>query len=765
MPCTNIELLVESRRLVLPAYTNPVAWENFNNNVLSHYAVGGCAYLQNRYWHFFNQLANNTYGVLQTAIKTAKRDYFLYMYTFCGCGPSPIVSPSPQASLASPIIDPTILTAPIIKKISSFNMDFTDLSTGGGIKNFTIEGDNGASFYLEITNEDSPKKYYNPVTKTFTTKYARFDGELENYLYSGNIKFPAVTDDDQYDIYLYTNPNTIHAERVEKRFRDGSIDLNSSTGSSSMLLQKVIYQVLDVDLVISALSPTAALSMSGNTNATISTFRYQGKESQPFSITANFTSNAITVDQQPSDKDVLAVFSATVGSAPIQISGENIYPAITNADTVDGAIVGGGSVVKVVMDSSVASKMIVGDKITAATSTDTIDGKMAIGDQITGSEIADGKLVTVAALNPDGDNVKEFSMSEEVALTDGERLVFSPKCNRSLTTVVTLNPDTDNVKEFAMSQNVGFVDGVTLSFSKQLNYQWPINNAKKLKEDMIVIKGTNLLTNTTLAKYEEITTINADTIYEEEILVKEVDAVDTSDSIPTILKGIETTAPGNIVFNQQQPVALAGDVIKIGGYGLENVKLLTDWDISIDKIELTLNTVTTTTTSAIVNDQIIPVTSALGIAGETQQTVDGAITSSNRVVLDSVDGLFVGQTIYTVGSGSLSGNPTITSINKISKAITLSSTQTFADGITLSFANSTVSGIGIDPDVINPHIRSISSLNLTSGVAQTLESGQTLTFLNAGNTATITGNISIKKVGAEALNLYFDVERFLTYHS
>ena len=73
-----------------------------------------------------------------------------------------------------------------------------------------------------------------------------------------------------------------------------------------------------------------------------------------------------------------------------------------------------------------------------------VAGKMAVGDQITGNAKLDAGVVTVAALNPDTDNVKEFSMSEAVAISDGVTLTFTPKCNRSLTTVVALNPDDDN---------------------------------------------------------------------------------------------------------------------------------------------------------------------------------------------------------------------------------------------------------------------------------------------------------------------------------
>lgn len=66
-------------------------------------------------------------------------------------------------------------------------------------------------------------------------------------------------------------------------------------------------------------------------------------------------------------------------------------------------------------------------------------------------------------------------------------------------------------------------------------------------------------------------------------------------------------------------------------------------------------------------------------------TVDGAITSSTEVTVDSLTQIAVGSTITGVSSGSLSGNPTVTAIDTESKTLTLSSAQTFADGITLTF--------------------------------------------------------------------------------
>ena len=160
----------------------------------------------------------------------------------------------------------------------------------------------------------------------------------------------------------------------------------------------------------------------------------------------------------------------------------------------------------------------------------------------------------------------------------------------------------------------------------------------------------------------------------------------------------------------------------------------------------------------------MPVTSKVGIADQTQQTVNGAITDSVFVVLDSVTGLGIGQSLYAVSAGTLSGVPVITAINETTKKITLSIAQTFADGITLTFPNSIISGIGIDSEAVDPYVVSISSLNLTTSVAQTLEDAQTFTFTGAGNIVTITGGIKINRVGNEDVTLRFDIDRFLTQH-
>jgi len=52
--------------------------------------------------------------------------------------------------------------------------------------------------------------------------------------------------------------------------------------------------------------------------------------------------------------------------------------------------------------------------------------------------------------------------------------------------------------------------------------------------------------------------------------------------------------------------------------------------------------------------------------------------------------------------------------------------------------------------------------DLILSAAQTLESGVTLTSSNAGQVATITGNIEILKGGTEGQTIYFDLERLLS---
>ena len=68
----------------------------------------------------------------------------------------------------------------------------------------------------------------------------------------------------------------------------------------------------------------------------------------------------------------------------------------------------------------------------------------------------------------------------------------------------------------------------------------------------------------------------------------------------------------------------------------------------------------------------------------TTQTVNGATSSSTNVILDSVENIYAGMKIHSVSSGSLTANTYITKVNRETKLVTMSQSNSFADGITLT---------------------------------------------------------------------------------
>ena len=114
---------------------------------------------------------------------------------------------------------------------------------------------------MQVTNEDD--SYYNFGTAAFQTTPTKLDSiEITGGIYSDAIKFTAVSDADHYNIYLFAEQqfDTKHAPYQEFRFPDGTLDINLSTGSNSIMLQKKIYQYTDVTITLTAVTPK---SLSG----------------------------------------------------------------------------------------------------------------------------------------------------------------------------------------------------------------------------------------------------------------------------------------------------------------------------------------------------------------------------------------------------------------------------------------------------------------------------------------------------------------------
>ena len=603
-----------------------------------------------------------------------------------------------------------------MKKINSFNLDFSDLPATSERRAFTIAGDNGAQFKLQV-QDNTTGYYYNFFTNVFQAK----EDSLEETIgddYVGGITFPAITGgDDQYDIFLYAvpssdpNKSTVHEGYSEVRFGDGSLDINSSTGSNSLMMQKVIYQYAALTLTLSGYTIGGTTSGTNGGDRTISINRGKPKTKTAFSFTYSAAGTAAyRILKQPTSNDVIAFIQPVIGSAPIDLPGENIYPdprAAFTGDDVNGAVTSGTTIDTDATD--ISANVEVGDKITTPVTTDTVNGdfsggataitmdaavatKMAVGDQVTGNAVLNAGLFTVASI----DSTNVFSLNASAAIADGATLTFSSKINRSVTTITGFTLD---ASAFGISQAIQFRDNAPLTFTPRMNYSWPINNyANILTEDMILLAQTNVTEDTSIKVYEDTVTLFEGTKNERIIIKNSRPAISTLAKKPTVVKGLVTVQEGQVVFDKQQVLALAGDTLKIGGYGENEILRVLGWDVKFTDLAIALTTPTTTTTAA----------SAGG--------------SSANVVVTSKEGV----------------------INNVSR----------------------VGGIGINPALQNPLIT--SGGGATGGgtwvvdAVQTLESGVTLTVENTSRVATITGNIEVVKAGYADQTLRFDVNKLLS---
>ncbi len=156
------------------------------------------------------------------------------------------------------------------------------------------------------------------------------------------------TGSDQYDVFLFAENGTKQANYNEVRFDDNSIDINSSTGSDSLLLRKVIYQTLDMRLTFSggsaSGSSSAGFSGFSNSNRTIISAQIgasTGKIPFSFKIEGGIT-HSFKVDRNPTMSDVFIKSTRTIGSF-VAIEGEDVSGSTYyrwSIDNVDGLTAG-----------------------------------------------------------------------------------------------------------------------------------------------------------------------------------------------------------------------------------------------------------------------------------------------------------------------------------------------------------------------------------------------------------------------------------------
>lgn len=624
----------------------------------------------------------------------------------------------------------------IEKTISNFNFDSKDISYLGETRTFSVHGDKGAVFSLEIHDDNTTPNYYNFNTNTWSsTKSGLYNVELDG-MYSFSINFDVLGFTDATCDYN-NDPTITHDDD------DGAIEAGMT----------VVGTGIPLGATVSSVTSDTAFELTTSTTGgafTNSLLRFSKLKTYTINLRAVTIDNIKTIyaplkefrnadnsintnKSSGSDSDLLKKLLYQDVQKNIHLSCTFPSNEQTGAGTVDGAT---SSSNRIVLDQDATDLSVV-----------------QIGDQITTTGVADSVFMTVTKINPDNDNVKEIEVSVADSCTNDAAITFTPafygttpgyggpgpvftqttgrhsiaassgsnvKTNFSITCTApsgrTLTafrtPTTDDLCAVKFGVTIGSaalaISGEDTS-SASVFYRWPVDNIAGFSEGMVLDPsrtdtGENTTTPANISRYS--TTISSTELDErkyytdilattlEDVTVPGVDNYG-NDVTAVDRNGRITAQAGNLTFNVQQADALKGDAVKIYAYGARQIEQLTGMEVEVSDIVVTPTQVSTTTTGTVSNSTTIPVTLVTNIS-----------------------------------------------------------------------TNSTIRGVNIDSSAVNPTVtlKSVKTGagNLTASAAQTLESGQTLYFDNASNIITITGTISISNIPLSDTTLYFDLERFLT---
>ena len=351
-----------------------------------------------------------------------------------------------------------------MKEIHKFIIKETDLPAATTTRNLTIVGDPGAKFVLYISNEDP--KYYNFLTDAFETREIKFEGEISNSgVYTKNIVFPTVTDDDQYDFQLITS------EAFDTRLSQ-SLSRNNSVYYRKSITQKGSNVTLSVSPATTTSGDFQALP-AGSTLVKPANWLEMNKISFNWSIAAvdATTGNAISVTRQPLATDLK--FDITRATSLPGSSTTDMY-----LESVDNLVI--GMSVKTITGGSVAGTCLIRSidtsaKLVGLSSAQSFLGAVNIVFQGDISNVynSTGAVIDVASLaaelTPTEQTVfADNNGSTETTLVDsyGIRIGASftgPEVNQRVETTVSAIDHASNIITTSSTQT--FVKGSRIKFS------------------------------------------------------------------------------------------------------------------------------------------------------------------------------------------------------------------------------------------------------------------------------------------------------------
>ena len=205
-----------------------------------------------------------------------------------------------------------------MKLIKKITIDTSDMPKEGPTRSFFIQGDVGAVFSVYITNEDN--HYYNFNTRSFQ---AAFTSLLQASISStgtasGKIKFPTISDNDEYNVYL----------RAESHFE--------TELSPVLSTNKIIYKVPNINTETNddgSLKYPSSIYQYTDTTVTIAVLSYNTNVVEPSSTT--YVSSRGIVATRPSNIEDTTPSNRKAVSFAISTSGADKNLSILKQPTVN----------------------------------------------------------------------------------------------------------------------------------------------------------------------------------------------------------------------------------------------------------------------------------------------------------------------------------------------------------------------------------------------------------------------------------------------
>ena len=170
-------------------------------------------------------------------------------------------------------------------QINSFELETSDIASGGGVRSFAVKGDAAARFNLKVTRS-SDSKTYDFSSTTFTTPATQLSDKLIGSAGSfvSSLHFPNVSSDDVYTVEL--SPVVSKGTTLSSVIQDSTDDLKSTL---------TINQYKAITISLTSISSSYDGSYSGSPKYATTTFvgernsttRLQKNISFDFTLSAN----------------------------------------------------------------------------------------------------------------------------------------------------------------------------------------------------------------------------------------------------------------------------------------------------------------------------------------------------------------------------------------------------------------------------------------------------------------------------------------------